>query len=253
MDIMKSDEMLTGSRILVIEDEVALAKGLAFNLEAEGYIVTLVHDGNEGVNKFRQGQWDLILLDIMLPHKNGFDVARIIRDEAPRLPLLILTARTGLEDRLHGLSLGADDYLTKPFHLPELILRIQIILRRAHWYESVMTDAPQMTLGPWRIDFTTLTARNGRKQLPLSALEAQVLRYFLMHPDRIIPRSELLEKVWQTRPDLETRTVDNFVLRLRKHFEPDPAHPRYFHAIRGAGYRLELSSESGGSAEQALE
>jgi len=236
---MKMDTTLAGSRVLVVEDEVALAKGLAFNLEAEGYEVSLAYDGLEGLARFHESHWDLVLLDVMLPHKNGFDVARVIREEAPRLPLLILTARTGMEDRLHGLSLGADDYLTKPFHLPELLLRIQLILRRARWYESVMDESPQMALGPWSIDFKTQTAKSGRKTLQLSALEAQVLRYFLMHPGRIISRSELLEKVWQTRPDLETRTVDNFVLRLRKYFETDPAQPKYFHAIRGAGYQLD--------------
>ena len=185
----------------------------------------------------------------MLPHKDGFEVARTIRAKAPRLPILILTARTGLEDRLTGLSLGADDYLTKPFHLPELLLRVKGMLRRAHWYDGVTAETPIMTLGPWEINFQTLTATQGRRAINLSALEAQVIRYFLDHPGRIIPRSELLEKVWQTRPDLETRTVDNFILRLRKHFEPDPAQPHYLHSVRSAGYRLDPQGSEEASSD----
>ena len=234
-----NDPNLQGKRILLIEDEKALAQGLAYNLEREGYTVTMVFDGAEGERRFLDGDWDLVLLDVMLPHKDGFEIAKIIRAKAPRLPILILTARTGLEDRLTGLSLGADDYLTKPFHLPELLLRVKGMLRRADWYEHVTAETPVMDLGPWKIDFLTLSATQGRRVMQLSALEAQVIRYFLDHPNRIIPRGELLEKVWQAHPDLETRTVDNFILRLRKHFEPDPAHPRYLHSVRSVGYLLD--------------
>ena len=225
-----------GSVILLVEDEETLAIGLEYNLAEEGYQVLRADDGLKAIELFESHDIDLVVLDIMLPHVDGFEVAERIRETSPQMPILMLTARTAAVDRVRGLEMGADDYLTKPFHLMELLLRIQGMLKRKRWYRDSISEAVNYRFGDVIVDFSTLNARVRGEKTRLTPLEATLLRYLSNNRDRIIPREELLENVWHTISDMETRTVDNFIMRLRKYFEPDPATPKYFRSVRGAGY-----------------
>jgi DNA-binding response OmpR family regulator len=229
------------SQILLVEDEETLAIGLEFNLRAEGYQVTWAPDGRKALEFFESGRYDLIVLDIMLPYFDGFQIASRVREKSPQIPILILTARTAAVDRTQGLKLGVDDYLTKPFHLPELLLRIKGMLRRKQWYKEVTAVQSVFHFGENNINFENLTAQAGKNKLELTALEAIFLKYLIENKGRVVSRQELLEKVWQIHSEVETRTVDNFVVRLRKYFEADPAHPEFIKSVRGAGYIFELT------------
>lgn len=231
-----------GKNILLVEDEESLAIGLEFNLQAEGYHVVRASDGREGLDCFEQQTFDLIILDIMLPYFDGFTIARKIREKSPQMPILMLTARSAPDDRVRGLEIGADDYLTKPFHLPELLLRVKGMFRRKEWYTETTHQQPVYRFGENEINFTNLTALAGKQSIQLTAHEAMLLKYFIGKKDEIISRRELLEHVWQISSEVETRTVDNFIVRLRKYFEPNPAKPIHFISVRSAGY---LFSEKG--------
>ena len=172
----------------------------------------------------------------MLPFIDGFEIAQRIRDVSPQMPILMLTARTAAVDKIRGLELGADDYLTKPFHLKELMLRVKGMLKRKMWYMQTASTVPKYKFGRNEVDFENLTAHNGREHIQLTQQEAMVLKYLIDNKNKIVSRKELLEKVWHTNPDIETRTVDNFIVRLRKYFEPDPSEPVYIKSVRGAGY-----------------
>jgi len=226
----------TGSRILLVEDEDSLAIGLEYNLSEEGYIVERAADGEEALEYIKKDEYDLIILDIMLPYLDGFELAKLIRLRFPKVPILILTAKTGIKDRIKGLELGADDYLTKPFHLEELLLRLKGMLRRKMWYKSATDSKPIYRFGENEINFVDLTCQVGKDKIRLTVLEAMVLKYLLEHKDKIVTRKELLEKVWNIHSEVETRTIDNFIARLRKYFEPNPAKPIYILSIRSAGY-----------------
>jgi two-component system, OmpR family, alkaline phosphatase synthesis response regulator PhoP len=222
--------------ILLVEDEESLARGLIYNLEAEGFRVHHVGDGLAALEAFHSQSFDLIILDIMIPHVDGFEVASRIRETDPQMPILILTARTTLKDRLKGLETGADDYLSKPFHLEELLLRVQGMLKRKSWYKKPLQDHPFYRFGDNEINFENLKCQAGRKSFILTPLEAMVMKYLIENKDRVISRRELLEKVWNITSEVETRTVDNFILRLRKYFEPDSSRPIYIKSVRGSGY-----------------
>ena len=237
-------EELEESVILLVEDEETLAIGLEYNLTEEGYRVLRANDGLKAISLFESNDVDLVVLDIMLPHVDGFTVAEQIREQSPQVPVLMLTARTTAEDRVHGLEIGADDYMTKPFHLKELLLRIQGMLIRKHWYKDSIADDTSYRFGNVVVDFTTLYAQVGDSKRRLTPLEATLLRYLSNNAGRIIPREELLENVWHTISDMETRTVDNFIMRLRKYFEPDTSVPIYFRSVRGAGYLFTPDGES---------
>lgn len=230
-------------KILLVEDEDSLAVGLEFNLKSEGYDVTWVKDGREAITAVFGEQYDLIILDIMLPHIDGFEVAEKVRQKDPQLPILMLTARSGIRDRLKGLELGADDYLSKPFHLDELLLRVKGMLKRKRWYVESNESLPEFRFGQNHINFKTFRAICGKKTIQLTPQEAVLLKYLIEHRDRIVTRKELLENVWHVNPDVETRTVDNFITRLRKYFEPHPERPVYFKSVRGAGYIFTPESE----------
>jgi len=223
-------------QILLVEDELSLARGLTYNLEMEGYQVELASDGKEALEKVVQGGFDLIVLDLILPFVDGYEVLKKIRSLDPRLPVIILTARQEETDRIIGLELGADDYLTKPFHLKELLLRIKGMLRRSMWYAGPKTDV-QYSFGPNRVDFNTLKARGVRgKELTLTIKEAHLLKYLIDHKGEALSRQRLLEEVWGYPPDMATRTVDAFIARLRSYFEPNPKKPVYIISLRGLGY-----------------
>jgi len=232
---MKSEQFID-NKILLVEDEESLAIGLEYNLSEEGFDVTMAKDGKQALSKFNMKPFDLIVLDIMIPYLDGFEVAKQIRAKDPQMPILILSARTGAEDRVKGLELGVDDYLTKPFHLEELILRIKGMLKRKMWYRSASAIESIYRTGDIEIDFEKLDLTQGFKSKSLTVHEAMLLKYLIENKNRIVSRKELLEHVWQIHNDIETRTVDTFIARLRKLMEKDPANPVYIKSVRGAGY-----------------
>lgn len=231
----KNDTM--GNRILLVEDEEPLALGLEYNLSEEGYDVTIAHNGREALKLFNRNDYDLIILDIMLSYQDdGFEVARHIREQSLQIPILMLTARNSVDDVIRGLELGADDYITKPFHLAELLLRVKRILKRKRWYRQVIIEQPLYRFGKNEINFEDLTCRSGEQQFRLTKREAMVLKYLIDRQGKIVSREELLENVWGLSSLIETRTVDNFIARLRKYFEPNPAKPIFIKSVRSVGY-----------------
>ena len=225
-------------KILVVEDEAHLAKGLQFNLEREGYKVSLVDNGESAIDLLGAQAFDLMILDIMLPKLNGLEVARRVRKTDLRFPILMLSAKSSDEDRELGLAAGADDYLTKPFHLPELLLRVKGILRRWEWYKEPVHDHEIFHFGDMWINFVNGRAKGSSGEFYLTAKEALLMRLLVAQKDSIVSREELLEKVWGYDPQTETRTVDNFVARLRKYFEKKPQSPRYIITHREKGYEF---------------
>ena len=231
-----SEEQLNQSKILLVEDEENLALGLEYNLSEEGYNVIWAKDGREAIKYFDENEFDMIVLDIMLPYFNGFEIAKHIREKHPQMPILMLTARTQIEDRVKGLELGADDYLTKPFHLKELLLRIKGMLKRKSWYQKVVIENPLYKFGDNEINFENFKCVKGKKEFQLTSYEAMIMKYLIENKEKVVTRKELLENVWNMNPDIETRTIDNFIVRLRKHFEDDPSNPKYIISVRSAGY-----------------
>jgi len=185
-----------------------------------------------------KGNFDLILLDIMLPGKDGLEVCRTIRKEAGRIPILFLTARGRDDDRVAGLLAGGDDYLTKPFNLQELLLRVAAIFRRQTWYKSGNLPVSRYEFGDYWVDFVSYKALGVSGEVELSQKECMIMKYLAEHPDEVIPRDAILDAVWGYNVYPSNRTIDNFIVRLRKIFEPDPSNPRYIHTIRGAGYKF---------------
>lgn len=232
-------EDFNGNRILLVEDEETLAVGLEYNLTEEGYIVKWAKNGKEAVDLFSKEKYDLIILDIMLPYMNGFEVAEQVRKSDPQIPILMLTAKTESGDRVKGLEKGADDYLTKPFHLQELLLRVKGMLKRKSWYKKASEEQPVYKFGNNKINFESLTCNHGVEEIRLTPQEAILLKYLIQRKGQIVSRKELLENVWHLNPEVETRTIDNFIARLRKYFEDDLQNPVYFKSIRGAGYMFE--------------
>ncbi|MHB8905326.1 MAG: response regulator transcription factor [Melioribacteraceae bacterium] len=225
-----------GKKILLVEDEETLAVGLEYNLTDEGYIVDWAKDGRQALDFFASKEYDLIILDIMLPYYNGFEIAGRVRTKSPQMPLLMLTARTNAEDKVRGLEIGADDYLTKPFNLHELLLRVKGMLKRKMWYQSSAEIEPSYRFGDNIVNFENLNCTSGLRNFVLTQREAMVLKYLIEKKGKIVSRKELLENVWHLSSEVETRTIDNFISRLRKYFEPDPEHPAYIKSVRSAGY-----------------
>lgn len=226
-------------RLLVVEDEEHLASGLKLNFELEGYEVDVARSIREvGALLVAGAGYDAIVLDIMLPDGDGFALCRRLREANNLAPILMLTARSGADDRVCGLDAGADDYLSKPFELTELLARMRSLLRRRRWERLDSTPQNLLTFGEVRVNFDTHEAFVRGKAVKLTTLELDLLRYFATHPGRVLGREELLEKVWKLRNYPNTRTVDNFIARLRKHFEPNPEAPTYFVSHRGSGYKF---------------
>ncbi|MAT57267.1 MAG: DNA-binding response regulator [Ignavibacteriae bacterium] len=223
-------------KILLIEDEESLALGLDYNLTEEGYYVVWADNGKSGIEKFLTDNYDLIILDIMLPYLDGFEVAKKIRESDPKMPILILTARANAVDKIKGLEIGADDYITKPFNLDELLLRIKGMLKRKAWYNNLIEVNSIYKFGNNEINFDKLICKVKEDAFPLTQREAMVMQYLIERKDKIVTRQELLENVWHINPDIETRTVDNFIARLRKYFEDDPSNPVYIKSVRSVGY-----------------
>ena len=224
------------SRILLVEDESHLAGPLQFNLEQEGYEICSTASGKEALALLKREKFDLIILDLTLEEMDGLEVARQVRRRNEKLPILMLTARSTERDRVIGFKLGADDYMVKPFHLPELLLRIQRMLQRSRWYLRPDRPTREVQVAGYKIDLDRLTGAGPRGSLELTALEADLLELLTAEPNTVHSRAELLERVWGYRSDVETRTVDNFIVRLRRYFEEEPEEPRHFISVRGRGY-----------------
>lgn len=225
-------------RILIVEDEEHIADGLRLNLEAEGYETVIAIDGPTGLSYWRDGNFDLILLDVMLPGRDGLEVSRIIRNEAGRIPILFLTARDSKDDRVAGLLAGGDDYLTKPFNLKELLLRVAAIFRRQTWYSSTELAEDRYQFGDYWVDFSSYTALGATGEAKLSQKECMIMKCLAEHADDVVNRDMILDAVWGYDVYPSNRTVDNFIVKLRKIFEPDPSAPKYIHTIRGVGYKF---------------
>ena len=236
--------MAEANKILLVEDDPHLAKGLQFNLEREGYEVFLVDNGASALEQLREKDFDLIVLDLMLPGLGGLEVARTIRETNIRFPILMLTAKSSKKDREIGLQAGADDYLTKPFHLPELLLRIKGILRRSEWYKEPVHDQDVFRFSEMWINFRTGKVKGVDGEFYLTTKEALVMKLLVEKKDDVVSREELLEKVWGYDPQTETRTVDNFISRLRKYFEKRPQKPVHILTVREKGYQFVSGSDS---------
>ena len=228
-------------RILVVEDDPHLAAGLVENLRAEGFAVDAVNDGAKALEWLAHAACDLIVLDVMLPSLDGFAVCRTLRERGTTTPVLFLTARGDPDDRIRGLEAGGDDYLAKPFHLKEFLLRVRAILRRWDWYQTSSASAVSAVLrfGGNEVDFRAFRARSFTGEVQeLTEKEAMILKVLAEKPGEIVSREDLLERVWGYDVFPSTRTVDNFILRLRKRFERDPADPKHFLTVWGVGYRF---------------
>ena len=244
------------SRVLVVEDEAHLANGLSFNLVAEGHSVEVVGDGEAALDRLlaKKETFDAVVLDVMLPGKDGFEVASELREAKNYVPVLMLTARGRPEDVLKGFASGADDYLPKPFELAILLARLKGLLRRREWFREgrrVDADAIQsgnddktvevgdvFTFRGKTIDFTTLELSAASGITHLTLMEAELLRHLIRSNGRVVSRKSILEEVWGLKEDTDTRAIDNFVVRLRRYIEDDPAKPRHLLTVRGIGYRF---------------
>ena len=232
----------TPSHILVVDDEEHLASGIRENLIAEGYKTDVAHDGEQALAKIRANTFDLIVLDIMMPKVDGLKVCEEIRADGQQTPVLFLTVKGDPADRIRGLEAGGDDYLSKPFHLKELLLRVAAILRRTDWYNE---SNASLSFGGNEIDFKTYHARawDGSEH-ELTHKEAMILKVLAEQLGAIVPREVILDKVWGYEVFPSTRTIDNFIVRLRRRFERNLETPEYFHTIRGVGYRFTQESET---------
>ncbi len=227
-------------KILIIEDEEDLVKGLKLNLADEGYEVGWASNGEDGLRKALEGAHDLIILDIMLPKMNGLDICRELRQKNISIPIIMLTAKGEEIDKVVGLEIGADDYMTKPFSIRELLARIKAHLRREKREEkSEGKKVPKIyRFGDVKIDFAHFKVRHKGKELDLTSLEAEILKYFISHQGEVVTRRALLDKIWGYEKYPTTRTIDNHILKLRKKIEGDPSHPKSILSVYGEGYRF---------------
>jgi DNA-binding response OmpR family regulator len=226
--------------IMLVEDEIHLARGICFNLEEEGFRVSHFEAAERALDSLEVEHFDLIILDVMLPGMDGLQACKAIRGLAPRVPVLMLTARSEDSDRVEGLENGADDYLTKPFNLLEFLLRVKGMLRRSSWYRPEPVEEGYR-FGVNDVFLLSYRAKTAQGEIDLTEMEVRVLSLFFQKEGRPVQRSDLLQSVWGYSCDAETRTLDNFIVRLRKYFEPDPAHPTHFQTVRGVGYRFSRS------------
>ena len=224
------------SRILLIEDEPGLVLTVSDLLAAEGYEVETASDGEAGLSKGLAGAFDLIILDVMLPRKSGFDVCRELRQSGIDSAILMLTAKSQVGDRVSGLKLGADDYLGKPFDPAELLARIGALLRRVQKENLIAVRSFQFD--DIEVDFEHAEVRKAGRPIGLAAKEMQLLRYLIDHRERVVTREEVLRKIWEYSNDVTSRTIDVHIAWLRQKLEPDPANPRHIQTIRGKGYRF---------------
>jgi DNA-binding response OmpR family regulator len=222
-------------KVLIVEDEPDMARGLQFNLEARGFEVVLAADGEAGLRAAAEAHPDLVVLDVMLPKRDGFDVCRTLRRTQPTLPILMLTARGHDDDAVLGLKLGADDYVRKPFSVAELLARIETLLRRA---SASGSRPPRLAFAGVDVDFLRHEAFRDGQPLELSAKEFEMLRYFAARRGEVVSREDLLNEVWGYNSMPGTRTVDTHMVKLRQKIEADPAQPRHLITVHGLGYKF---------------
>jgi len=225
---------MSGSKVLIVEDEQALADVLADNLRDEGHDVQVAHDGHAALTAWRDGAPDLVVLDVMLPAMNGLNVCKTRRSEGDDTPVLFLSALGQADERVAGLEAGGDDYLAKPFHLPEFLLRVRALLRRGR-----STPERTLTFGGHEVDLLAwrVTLANGQHE-NLSEREMGLLKLLASRPGEVVPRDDILDEVWGDDVFPSSRTVDNVVVKLRKLFEPNPSEPTFIHTVWGVGYRF---------------
>lgn len=238
------------SRILVVEDERHLAHGLRFNLEADEHQVDLLESGEDALRVLTEQPtlYDLVVLDVMLPGIDGFAVTAELRRLGQYVPVLILTARGRSEDVLSGFGAGADDYLTKPFELPIFLSRVRGLLRRTEWFRleaaaAKVPDSREFRFAGKVIDFEQLEVRMGDKRMPLTLMEAALLRYLVENEGTPVARKTILDRVWNVHEDTDTRAIDNFIVRLRRYIEDEPSRPKHLQTVRGVGYRFVAEPE----------
>ncbi len=227
------------SKILIVEDEPAMQLGLKDNLELESYAVEVASDGAEGLAKIKASQYDLILLDVMMPKLSGFDVCKAVRTAGIETPIILLTARGEEIDKVLGLELGADDYITKPFSVRELLARVKAHLRRGQ--AAPLKETQGHTIGRIKIDFAAFRAEENGIEIKLSHKEFEILSYLYQNKNQVVSRYDLLEKVWGYDEQPTTRTVDNFIVRLRQKVETNPNQPKVILTVHGTGYKLVLA------------
>ncbi len=234
-------------RILVVEDEIALREGLRFNFEQEGYVVDVAPDGKTALEKFLQAEppFDLVLLDLMMPGMSGYDVCRRLREFSQTVPVLVLSARTLSEDKAQAFDCGTDQYVTKPFELPELLSRVRNLLERRQRTEPIAEAPVEQTIriGDVQVDLRRFEVHRGDAVQTLTTMEQQLLSYFIRNEGVVLSRADIMENVWGETADITTRSIDNFVLRLRRLVEANPANPRHFLSVRGTGYRFVKDAE----------
>ncbi len=226
-------------RILLVEDEKSLQEVIALNLRMEGYEVIVAGEGKTAIQLWSDQHFDLILLDVMLPGVDGFSICEQIRLRDEKTPIIFLTAKDTPQDRVQGLSLGADDYINKPFHLQELLLRIKNVLKRSN--PEIEASLRQFEFDDYWVNFGNYTARGKDGEINLTKKEAMLLKLLIERRNEVVSRQEILQAVWGYDVFPSTRTIDNFILSFRKYFEENPKNPRYFKSIRGVGYRFEYS------------
>jgi two-component system alkaline phosphatase synthesis response regulator PhoP len=224
------------SRILLIEDEPGLVLTVTDLLSTEGHEVESASDGEAGLRKASAGGFDLIVLDVMLPKKTGYEVCRELRQNGTDTAILMLTAKTQVVDKVVGLRLGADDYLSKPFHPAELLARVEALLRRVQKENRIPVQ--KFHFGDVEVDFERSEVTRAGQRIALAGKEIQLLRYLVDHRERVVPRDEILQKVWEYRSEVTSRTIDVHVAWLRQKLEQDPQFPKYIQTIRGRGYRF---------------
>ncbi len=229
-------------RILIVEDEQAIAQGLVFNFEQEGYDVVHHGDGPSALAWFdaHPGDVDLVVLDLMLPGMSGYEICSALRDRDAYIPIMVLSARTLTEDKAHAFDLGVDQYVTKPFALPELLSRVRRLLDRYRRHRNSQHDSSpdQVEIGRARVNFRTFELRTNGEMHQLTTMELQLLKYFLANDGAVLSRTQILRNVWGQETEVLTRTIDNFVMRLRRYIEQDPSQPRHLLSVRGTGYRF---------------
>ena len=227
-------------RILLVEDEESLATALSLNLGLEGYHVVHVSNGHAALEKFRNQAFDLAILDVMIPQLDGFAVCQTIRLEGNTTPVLFLSAKSTGKDRVEGLKIGGDDYLSKPFDLEELMLRVAKLIKRKE-SKQTLADFDYYSFGPNYVNFLNFTIRDRNDvEIEISKKEMMLLKLLIQRKGEVVSREEILEKIWGYDVFPSTRTIDNYILAFRKHFEPDSRHPVFFHSVRGVGYRFTL-------------
>lgn len=231
---------MSNTRILLVEDELSLADTIKLNLELEGFKVVTASDGKKALKAFKSERFNLVILDVMLPEMDGFTVCEAIRLENADLPILMLTAKNSSTDRVNGLKKGADDYLTKPFNLEELLLRVHNLLKRTTRNgESKQAPINIYQLGHHNINFSEMTvALDDGNKINLTKKENLLLKLLIERKNEVVSREHILETVWGYDIYPSTRTIDNFIVTFRKYFESDPSNPRHFHSVRGVGYRF---------------